>query len=715
MFDSLVTGLTLNSKGFTAGATRAEQSMDSLEDRARSLGASMQDVGAQMSMFVSLPLLAAGAASVKVASDIQELQNRMEVTFGESTQQIVSWSKTFARETGRSRYQMQKLATTLGTTFSSMGFAEDRVISMSQKLSQLAVDLSSFYNVSTSDALNRLRSGLVGNHEALDKFGIAITEARLKQEAYRAGIAATGAELTEQEKILARMSLIQRSASDAQGDAARTSEEFANQLRSLKAQARETAAIYGEMLIPTAKTLVTTTRGLTEWFGSLSTRQRQVVIGLSAVAAAMGPLIFLLGTSLSLFAGASAGASALASAMGYLAAINTGAVVPSFLAVDVAAAPVLPILLALAGGAAVLGGAWATNFLGIRDKTEAAFGFIEKNWSTIRAIILALMGPIGWLYTAWDKNLLGIQNRVAQTQQWVTNNFGLIKDAAMFLIGPVGWLYLAWKNNLGGIRDITNSVASAVVGGIQWMLQQIEKVPGTVKSAINSIPGVTVNDLFPPKPGEAEARGQAAGEQTVAAYKDSISKSSASPFPSASASKQAGLTAGKAFSEGVQTGASGGAIKTSGLTPAMREFMKSHGDEYGFKTSNLEDTPMTVSESLWTGMAEHGGVSPSKLGISNSEFQALAQRYSGGGTSGTASAATDAFSGGSSTSTATGSGSLSASEIAEAIQTALDGLAVLLKTDDPTLDEVIDDRADLAVDEALQKEKLKQENRGLRG
>lgn len=117
---------------------------------------------------------------------------------------------------------------------SSMGVAEDNALKMSKGISLLSEDMASFYNLDSSEAFNKLRAGLTGETEPLKALGILVDENTVKQAVYSEGIAQNGAELTQQQKVLARYVAILKQTGNAQGDLARTIDSPANQLRLLK-------------------------------------------------------------------------------------------------------------------------------------------------------------------------------------------------------------------------------------------------------------------------------------------------------------------------------------------------------------------------------------------------------------------------------------------------------------------------------------------------
>lgn len=136
------------------------------------------------------------------------------------------------------------------TLAKGFGVAGDRANLMSQQLTQLGYDLSSFFNISYEDAMLKLQSGLAGELEPLRRIGYDLSVARLQQEAYTLGIQKHISEMTQAEKAELRYYAIMTQVTDAQGDMARTLNAPANQLRIFKAQIEQTSRAIGNLFIP---------------------------------------------------------------------------------------------------------------------------------------------------------------------------------------------------------------------------------------------------------------------------------------------------------------------------------------------------------------------------------------------------------------------------------------------------------------------------------
>lgn len=207
--------------------------------------------------------LGAGVASQKIlqlttaASDLNEQVSKSNVIFGKSAGEIDAWSKTTAKAFGISRTEATAAAATFGALFTGTGESEAAAAKLSKTVVNLAGDLASFSNTSTAEALDALRSGLSGEIEPLRRFQVFLTEAAVAQRAMTETGKQSVTQLTQGEKIQARYALIMEQTTKAQGDAARTSESFANQQRQLAAQTKDLEAKIGTVLLPTLTTLVT--------------------------------------------------------------------------------------------------------------------------------------------------------------------------------------------------------------------------------------------------------------------------------------------------------------------------------------------------------------------------------------------------------------------------------------------------------------------------
>lgn len=188
--------------------------------------------------------------SITAASDLQEVQNVVDVTFGEGAHQIEVWAKTARTQYGLTELQAKRYTSTMGAMLKSMGMTEDVALDMSTNLAGLAADMASFYNIDFDDAFGKIRSGIAGETEPLKQLGINLSVANLEAFALANGIDKSYESMTESEKAMLRYNYIMSVTADAQGDFARTSDSYANSLRTFETNIESLKATLGEQLLP---------------------------------------------------------------------------------------------------------------------------------------------------------------------------------------------------------------------------------------------------------------------------------------------------------------------------------------------------------------------------------------------------------------------------------------------------------------------------------
>ena len=184
------------------------------------------------------------------SNDYVENLNLFTVAMGEYAEAAQEYAETVGEAMGidpSAWMRNQGVFMTLATGF---GVASDRAATMSTQLTQLGYDISSFFNVSVEDAMQKLQSGLAGELEPLRRLGYDLSQAKLEAVALSLGIDKTFESMTQAEKAQLRYYAIMTQVTKAQGDMSRTLSAPANQLRILKAQVEQAARALGNIFIP---------------------------------------------------------------------------------------------------------------------------------------------------------------------------------------------------------------------------------------------------------------------------------------------------------------------------------------------------------------------------------------------------------------------------------------------------------------------------------
>lgn len=190
-----------------------------------------------------------GKQCIELGSDLQEVQNVVDVTFGGMSKTIDEFAQNAIEQFGLSELAAKQYSSTMGAMLKSMGFSTQAAADMSMELTGLAGDMASFYNLSGDDAFAKIRAGISGETEPLKQLGINLSVANLEQFALTQGMKKSYSAMTQQEQALLRYNYLLSVTSDAQGDFARTSDSWANQTRILAERFNSLKAAIGQGLI----------------------------------------------------------------------------------------------------------------------------------------------------------------------------------------------------------------------------------------------------------------------------------------------------------------------------------------------------------------------------------------------------------------------------------------------------------------------------------
>ena len=190
-----------------------------------------------------------GKSCLELGSDLAEVQNVVDVTFPNMTAQVDKFAKSAAQSFGLSETMAKRFTGTFGAMAKAFGFSESQAYEMGSSLTKLAGDVASFYNISQDEAYTKLKSVFTGETESLKDLGVVMTQTALDSYALANGFGKTTAKMSEAEKVALRYSFVQNQLAAAQGDFARTSGSWANQVRILTLQFDSLKATIGQGLI----------------------------------------------------------------------------------------------------------------------------------------------------------------------------------------------------------------------------------------------------------------------------------------------------------------------------------------------------------------------------------------------------------------------------------------------------------------------------------
>ena len=190
-----------------------------------------------------------GKKCLELGSDLAEVQNVVDVTFPNMTAQVDEFAKSAAQSFGLSETMAKRYTGTFGAMAKAFGFTEKQAYEMGTTLTGLAGDVASFYNLSQDEAYTKIKSVFTGETESLKDLGVVMTQTALDSYAMANGFGKTTSKMTEAEKVALRYAFVQDQLLAAQGDFARTSGSWANQVRILQLQFDSLKASIGQGLI----------------------------------------------------------------------------------------------------------------------------------------------------------------------------------------------------------------------------------------------------------------------------------------------------------------------------------------------------------------------------------------------------------------------------------------------------------------------------------
>jgi hypothetical protein len=508
---------------FTSPMNNAIKSMERSAKQAQRMGKEIgragdkiSNAGAGLTKSLTIPIATAGIASFKLASDMNESINKVDVCFGKSSKNIKKWSDTTLKSYGIAKGTSLDMAAKYGDMASAMGITHKQATNMSKKLVGLAGDLSSFKNVSVGISDTALTGIFTGETESLKQMGIVMTETNLQAYALKEGLLKSTVsadkmkamstnvsiaqqnlsdkvkkygsnsiqaqkaqislnnalekqskyskgsfkDLSQAEKVQIRYKYVMDMTKNAHGDFARTSNGAANQMRIFTESVKELGAKFGTKLLPVGTKVITFVNNLVDRFSKLSDSQQNMVIKIAGLLAVVGPGLFIFGKVVSGISGAVTTFGKVGSAIKKAGSIMGLFTSPALIVVAVVAA--------IAVGAFLLIKNWTKvkNFFGkvgttIKNVFNSSGGNAKKFGSTftkVKDTVSRLVGSIG---TAISKIIKFMKPIVSFLSKVFVAGF---KVYLSMVGGYVSGLVTGISDAISGMMKILNGIIDFVSG-----------------------------------------------------------------------------------------------------------------------------------------------------------------------------------------------------------------------------------------------------------
>ncbi|MEB3103086.1 hypothetical protein [Ferviditalea candida] len=376
---------------------------------------------------IGAALVVTAKKGLDLASDLNEVQNVVDVTFGQNSQQINAWSQTALKSFGLSELSAKQFTSTIGAMMKSSGIAAKNLVPMSENLAALSGDFASFYNLDPAEAFEKIRSGISGETEPLKALGINMSVANLQAFALSKGIKTAYEKMSQADQTVLRYNYLMEQSKDAQGDFARTQGSYANQQRMFGESFKQLAAKIMTKALPA--------------FTKLYEKGNQLIDSFANNPEKMQKLQDIIGKVVDKVI------AAIPTAISY---------------------------------AQKFGGA----IMYIFKAGYKMFQYIQQNWSTLKPLIYGIVGAM----IAWKTVTAGmaIYNQVMNAiklgtlavaaAQWVMN--------AAVLANPMTWVIAGIAAAIGvlvtGIYLLIKHwdlVKAAMIGAWEWFVNLIKKIP----------------------------------------------------------------------------------------------------------------------------------------------------------------------------------------------------------------------------------------------
>lgn len=233
---------------FIGDTGNLEKGLDGLKGRFVGVASGIKGIAAAAGTVAAVDFF---KDAVAAASDLNEATSKTGVIFGRAAADIERYAATAAESIGQSKVQALDAASTFATFGKAAGLTGKDLSSFATEFTGLASDLASFHNADPAEVIEALGAGLRGEAEPMQRFGVLLNDAQLRNAALQLGLIKTTKEaLTPQQKVLAAHKVIMDQTTDAQGDFARTSDGLANSQRTLAARFDDAKAAVGQRFLP---------------------------------------------------------------------------------------------------------------------------------------------------------------------------------------------------------------------------------------------------------------------------------------------------------------------------------------------------------------------------------------------------------------------------------------------------------------------------------
>lgn len=251
----------------------------------------LKDTGKDLSLKVTAPIMAAGAAAFKMGGDYEQALGKMSQVFKTNEDDIKKWADGALNNFGLSKLSATSMVADFGAMFDTFGFKLQETTEMSKGMVERVRDLGAFFNTTSAETSEALNAIFTGNVQPLKRFGVVLTQTALQEYAYAQGIHKKVSEMTEAEKVQLRYNYVMEKTKTAVGQYAREHDSASTQLENFREIVKEIGVTFGEVIIPVFGPILNGINNTLKMVASLDQGTRKFIVTIALMAASIGPLL----------------------------------------------------------------------------------------------------------------------------------------------------------------------------------------------------------------------------------------------------------------------------------------------------------------------------------------------------------------------------------------------------------------------------------------
>lgn len=484
--------------------------MQNMSKKMQTFGDGLSKFGSSMFKFVSLPLLGVGTAGLKMSSDLNETNNKMEATFGEMSKTVDEWSKNSTNQYGLTSQVFKDNVTLYGSLSQDILKMDSKTSAEhGRMLTQRATDISSYYNISMEESNSLMMQLYSGETEGWKRLGITINDTTMQEYALSKGISKTVAEMSLEEKTALRIEMALDKTNRASGDFENTSDGLANSVKILTANIKEFVTNLMDRLRPTVEIIVNKLNDFMNVLNGLSDEQLDFILKIGMFLIALAPVLIVVGKVISM-AGKITSMVSTFSASCVALGTTMGAVL----------APILAVIGVIVGLGVAIVALWNTNeefrnactlcWNSIKEFAFLIFGALQAFWQewggTITSIFSSIWDIVGTIFTTAINIISGviqfftalftgdfegmgdaIVNIVTSLWNGVTGIFKGAFDILCKIGSAFADIFLGiWNGIVSGVKGFVNGI----IDGINYCIRGINSIRVDAPDWVTKITGM---------------------------------------------------------------------------------------------------------------------------------------------------------------------------------------------------------------------------------